>query len=338
MKAVYYQGPGQFAVGSGTALPPGEGEVRLDVAYCGLCGTDLHIAHGSMDHRLHPPQVIGHEMSGTVAEAGAGVEGLAPGDKVVVRPLDSRAETAADKGISHISKNLRFLGIDTPGAFQSSWTVPAFTVHRLPPDTDLKTAALTEPLAVACHDVRRARVATGETVVVIGGGPIGVLISLVARSRGARVILSEVNASRLAFARQLGLTAIDPGHGDLAERIEEITAGAGADVVFEVSGSAAGATMMTRLAGLRGRVVVVAIFSSPPAVTLHEVFWKELEIIGARVYEPEDYETAITLVIGGRLPLADLITSVEPLENLQLALEQLESSPSAMKILLDCRA
>ncbi|MFZ0042749.1 MAG: zinc-binding dehydrogenase, partial [Solirubrobacteraceae bacterium] len=330
MKAVYYQGPGQFVVGSGTALPPGEGEVRLDVAYCGLCGTDLHIAHGSMDHRLHPPQVIGHEMSGTVAELGAEVTGLAPGDKVVVRPLDSRGETAADKGVSHISRNLRFLGIDTPGAFQNSWTVPAFTVHRLPPDIDLKIAALTEPLAVACHDVRRARVAAGETVVVIGGGPIGVLISLVARTRGAQVILSEVNTSRLAFARQLGLTVIDPGQTDVAQAIEDITAGAGADVVFEVSGSAAGATTMTRLAGLRGRVVVVAIFSSPPAVNLHDVFWKELEIVGARVYEPEDYENAIALVVSGRLPLADLITSVEPLEKLHEALEQLESNPSAM--------
>jgi (R,R)-butanediol dehydrogenase / meso-butanediol dehydrogenase / diacetyl reductase len=338
VKAVYYQSPGQFVVGSGTALPPGEGEVRLDVAYCGLCGTDLHIARGSMDHRLHPPQVIGHEMSGTVAEIGADVTGLAPGDKVVVRPLDSRGETAADKGISHISRNLRFLGIDTPGAFQNSWTVPAFTVHRLPPDIDLKIAALTEPLAVACHDVRRARVAAGETVVVIGGGPIGVLISLVARSRGAQVILSEVNGSRLAFARQLGLTVIDPGQTDVAQAIEDISAGAGADVVFEVSGSTAGAMTMTKLAGLRGRVVVVAIFSSPPAVSLHDVFWKELEIVGARVYEPEDYETAIALVVSGRLPLGELITSVEPLEKLQVALEQLESNPSAMKILLDCRA
>jgi (R,R)-butanediol dehydrogenase/meso-butanediol dehydrogenase/diacetyl reductase len=338
VKAVYYQSAGQFVVGSGTALPPGEGEVRLDVAYCGLCGTDLHIARGSMDHRLHPPQVIGHEMSGTVAEIGAGVTGLAPGNKVVVRPLDSRGETAADKGISHISRNLRFLGIDTPGAFQNSWTVPAFTVHRLPPDIDLKIAALTEPLAVACHDVRRGRVTAGETVVVIGGGPIGVLISLVARARGAHVILTEVNASRVAFARELGLTVIDPSQTDVAQAIEDVTAGAGADVVFEVSGSAAGAMTMTKLAGLRGRVVVVAIFSSPPAVSLHDVFWKELEIVGARVYEPEDYETAIALVGSGRLPLGDLITSVEPLEKLQVALEQLESNPSAMKILLDCRA
>jgi len=338
VKAVYYQGSGHFTVGRGEMRRPGAGEVRLDVAYCGLCGTDLHIARGAMDGRVQPPQVIGHEMSGTIAEVGEGVADFVPGDKVVVRPLDSRGETPADKGISHISRNLKFLGIDTPGAFQNSWTVPAFTLHRLPPGTDLQLAALTEPLAVACHDVRRARLAPGEIVVVVGGGPIGVMISLVARSHGARVILSEVNGSRRDFARGLGLEAVDPRETDLPRMVDEMTGGAGADVVFEVSGSAGGAMTMTRLAGLRGRVVVVAIFSTPPPVSLFDVFWKELEVLGTRVYEPEDYESAIGLLASGRLPLADLITAVEPLEQLPAALEQLERNPSAMKILVDCQA
>jgi (R,R)-butanediol dehydrogenase / meso-butanediol dehydrogenase / diacetyl reductase len=335
--AIYYQGAGRFTVGPSVIRRPADGEVRLEVAYCGLCGTDLHIARGHMDNRVRPPQVIGHEMAGTVAEFGTGVEGFAPGDKVVVRPLDSRGETPADKGISHISRSLKFLGIDTPGAFQTSWTVPAFTLHRLPPDADLKLAALTEPLAVACQDVRRSRVTSAETAVVIGGGPIGVMISLVARSRGARVIVSEVSAGRRAFAQRLGLTAVDPGEADLAQLVEDVTGGAGADVVFEVSGSAGGAMTMTKLAGLRSRVVVVAIFSAPPPVSLFDVFWKELEVLGTRVYEPEDYERAIELVAAGGLPLADLITSVEPLERMPTAVEQLERDPTAMKILVDCR-
>src|SRR3954466_11484708 len=166
MSAVFFEGKGAFSVGASRIQAPGPGEVRLDVAYCGVCGTDLHIAHGAMDARVASPQVIGHEMSGTVAEVGDGVEGFAVGDAVVVRPLDSRGETPADRGFSHISRNLKFLGIDTPGAFQQSWTVPAFTLHRLPADVDLQLAALTEPLAVACHDVRRAELAPGETAVV----------------------------------------------------------------------------------------------------------------------------------------------------------------------------
>jgi 2-desacetyl-2-hydroxyethyl bacteriochlorophyllide A dehydrogenase len=260
------------------------------------------------------------------------------GDPVVVRPLDTRGETPADRGFSHIGRNLKFLGIDTPGAFQSSWTVPAFTLHRLPPGVDAKTAALTEPLAVACHDVGRAELDAGETAVVIGGGPIGVLIALVARQRGARVLVTEVNQDRLAFARALGFETADPTAVDVEECVNSLTGQAGADVVFEVSGSAAGALQMSRIAGIRGRLVVVAIFPEPPPVNLFDFFWKELELRGARVYEPEDYECAIELLAAGELPLDRLITSVESLERLPDVFAEQALGSSAMKILVDCRS
>jgi (R,R)-butanediol dehydrogenase / meso-butanediol dehydrogenase / diacetyl reductase len=338
VKAVYYEGDGSFALRESEPLAPAPGEVRLEVAYCGICGTDLHIAHGAMDHRVRPPQVIGHEMSGTVSEIGAGVEGFSVGDPVVVRPLDSRGETAADNGFGHISRNLKFLGIDTPGAFQSSWTVPAFTLHRLPDGVDLRIAALAEPLAVACHDVRRAEVEAGEFVVVIGGGPIGLLVALVARQGGARVLVSEVNALRRALASELGFETVDPSADDVSARVSELTETRDADVVFEVSGSAAGALEMTRLASLRGRLVVVAIFPEPQPVHLFDFFWKELQLRGARVYEAEDYERAIALIAEGGMPLDRLITAVEPLDRLPAVFEEHARRSAAMKILVDCRA
>jgi (R,R)-butanediol dehydrogenase/meso-butanediol dehydrogenase/diacetyl reductase len=338
MTAVYYAGPGTFTVGESEVLSPGAGEVRLDVAFCGVCGTDVHIARGHMDHRVRAPQVIGHEMSGTVAELGPGVDGYDVGDPVVVRPLDTRAETPADKGFSHICRGLEFLGIDTPGAFQRSWTVPAFTLHRLPPTVDLQLAALVEPLAVACHDVRRGEVVPGTSAVVIGGGPIGLLVGLVARAEGADVMLSEITSFRRGLAAELGLDVIDPTATDLEAAVLERTGGAGADVVFEVSGSAAGADVMTRLAAIRGRVVVVAIFPDPEPVRLFDLFWKELGIMGARVYEPEDYEKAIELLAAGALPLDRLISAVEPLHRLPSVFEELDADTAAMKILIDCRA
>jgi (R,R)-butanediol dehydrogenase/meso-butanediol dehydrogenase/diacetyl reductase len=338
VKAVYYEGAGRFRLGECRAVPPEPDEVRIDVAYCGICGTDVHIAHGAMDGRVRPPQVIGHEMSGTVAELGRDVRDVAVGETVVVRPLDARGETPADKGLSHISRNLKFLGIDTPGAFQSSWTVPAFTLHRLPRDVDLHVAALAEPLAVACHDVRRAELRPQETAVVIGAGPIGVLVALVAREAGARVLVSEVNAGRRAAAAGLGLDVVDPGEVDLPERVHALTDGKGADVVFEVSGSPGGALAMTRVAGLRGRVVLVAIFPEPPPVALFDFFWKELELRGARVYEPEDYERAIELLAAGTLGLERLISAVEPLERLPEVFAEQANGASALKILVDCRA
>ena len=204
----------------------------------------------------------------------------------MVRPLDTREATPADRGFSHIGRRLRFIGIDAPGALQASWTVPAFTLHALPPGLDLRLAALAEPLAVACHDVRRGEVAAGETAVVIGGGPIGTLIAIVARARGARVILVEPDVARRTLAAELGLSARGPAELDvLAE-----TDGVGAEVVFEVSGSRAGILAATQHAAIRGRVVVVAIFPEPKPVALFDLFWKELELRGARVYEPEDFE------------------------------------------------
>jgi 2-desacetyl-2-hydroxyethyl bacteriochlorophyllide A dehydrogenase len=335
--AVYYEGAGQFTLGDGKLIPPGPGEVRLDVAFCGVCGTDLHIAQGHMDHRVRVPQVIGHEMSGTVAELGTGVEGYAVSDNVVVRPLDTRGETAADKGVSHICRDLKFLGIDTPGAFQSSWTVPAFTLHRLPPAVDLRRAALVEPLAVACHDVGRGEVAPGNSVVVIGGGPIGLLVGLVARERGASVTVSEVSPFRRELASELGLDVVDPTSADLTAAILARTGGAGADVVFEVSGSAAGANVMTQLACIRGTIVIVAIYPDPQPVRLFDFFWKELRMMGARVYEPVDYEEAISLLAAGTLPVDRLVTAVEPLERLPSVFATPGGGSQAMKTLIDCR-
>jgi 2-desacetyl-2-hydroxyethyl bacteriochlorophyllide A dehydrogenase len=331
-RAVYYEGNERFRVGAGEVVAPAAGEVRLDVAYCGICGTDVHIAHGAMDHRVRAPQVVGHEMSGTVAEVGPGVEGFAVGDPVVVRPLDTRDETPADRGFSHVGRNLKFLGIDTPGAFQSSWTVPALTLHHLPDGVDLRLAALTEPLAVACHDVRRAELAAGETAVVLGAGPIGLLIALVARAAGARVQLSELNPARVDLARSLGFDVATPD--EVGARVRELTEDAGADVVFEVSGAAPAALAMTELAAIRGRLVVVAIHPEPQPVKLFDFFWKELELRGARVYEPEDYDRAIELLAAAELPLERLITRVEPLERLPELFHELGDS---VKVLVDCR-
>jgi (R,R)-butanediol dehydrogenase / meso-butanediol dehydrogenase / diacetyl reductase len=337
MSAIYYEGGGRFSVGDCLVQEPDAGEVRLTVAYCGLCGTDLHIAHGAMDARVHTPQVIGHEMSGTVAALGTGVEGFAVGDAVVVRPLDARGETPADRGLSHISRGLKFIGIDVPGALQASWTVPAFTLHALPAGVDLRLGALAEPLAVACHDVRRGEVVAGQTAVVIGAGPIGLLIALVARAHGTQVLVVEPDETRRTLAEELGLTALEPADDDVAETIVDATAGVGADVVFEVSGSSAGILAATKYAALRGRIVVVAIFPEPKPVALFDLFWKELELRGARVYEPEDFEAAIKLIAAGTLELEPLITAVEPLQRVPAVFEELSAGRPAMKILVDCQ-
>ena len=338
MKAAYYQGNRTIKLGESFPRKPGPDEVRIHVAYCGVCGTDLHIFKGGMDKRVSIPQVIGHEMSGEIAEVGGNVRGWSVGDRVVVRPLHPCGNCPACRaGHAHICYNLKFLGIDTPGAFQGSWTVPAHTLHRLPPNLPFDRAALIEPVAVAGHDVRLGEVKSGEEVVVIGGGPIGLLIALVAASIKARVLVSEVNPFRLNLARELGLEAVNPREVDLADLIGKRTGGAGTDVVFEVSGSAAGAATMTQLVRSRGRIVIVAIFGEAPKVDLFRFFWRELRLRGARVYEAEDFDKAIALSASGALPLEHLISARKPLKDLQTVFEQIETSTDLMKVLIDTR-
>ena len=337
MRAAFFEGNQKIVVGPCIPVEPGPGQVQIRVAYCGICGTDLHLFHGAMAQRLHLPHVMGHEMSGAIAAIGTGVDGYQAGDRVTVRPLDPCGDCPACRaGHHHICQNLKFIGIDTPGALQGLWTVPAHTLHRLPESLSLEHGAMVEPIAVACHDVRRGEVKAGDYAVVIGGGPIGVLISLVALARGARVRMAEVNPFRIRLAQDLGIDSVNPREADLVALVNQETGGAGADVVFEVSGSQAGVEMMTKLPRSRGRIVVVAIFGEAPKVDLFRFFWRELKLTGARVYEPEDFEAAIHIAASGHLPLDRLITSVVPLDGLEGGLRQMERGGEAMKILVNC--
>ncbi len=337
MIATFYEGNRSFSVKEKPIVPPGSDEVQIKVSFCGVCGTDVHIYHGVMDKRVKMPITIGHEMSGVIVQVGEGVNDFQAGEKVVVRPLDNRGEKPSDKGHSHICKDLKFIGIDSPGAMQQYWNVPAFTLHRLPAATDLKLAALVEPLAVACHDVRLAGLKKDEFAMVLGGGPIGMLVALVARNEGARVVISEVNPVRLALAKNLGFEVVNPSEVDLLQFAEETTNGRLADVVFEVAGVQTTIDQMTQIAGIRSRIVVVAIHGQPRPVNLFQMFWKELQMIGARVYEKEDYERAIQLITVNELPFESLITGVQALTDIQQVFEQIDRNPDGMKIILDCQ-
>ena len=205
----------------------------------------------------------------------------------------------------------------------------------LPDEVSLLTAALAEPTAVAVHDVRRAGLESGEQALVVGGGPIGLLIALVARANGAEVLVLELSEERRELATSLGLESIDPANVDVSARIDEWTAGAGVPVAFEVSGAVAGMESAIQSLAVRGRLVVVAIHAAPPPVNLFRVFWRELTLIGARVYDRTDFEEAVRLLASGAVPAEPLITAVEPLARVSSAFEALESG-RAMKILIDC--
>lgn len=335
-RALSYRAPRTLEIAKYEPSEPGSREVQVEVAFNGICGTDLHIFHGAMDARVKPPSVIGHEMSGVVAAIGAGVEDITVGERVTVMPLDwCDSCPACVAGHTHICHNLKFLGIDTPGAMQTRWNVPRRAVLSLPVGLSLKEAALTEPTAVAVHDVRRAQLREGDRALVVGGGPIGLLIAAVARSFGADVVVMEPNTQRRALAESLNFTSLNPADTGAEQMISDWTGGAGVTVAFEVSGVAEGVESAIQALATRGRLVIVAIHTQPPPVNLRHVFWRELTLLGARVYERRDFDEAMRLLEMGQIPTQTLITDVVPLAEAARAFEALERG-EAMKILVDC--
>jgi (R,R)-butanediol dehydrogenase / meso-butanediol dehydrogenase / diacetyl reductase len=338
-RRVVYSAARSLTVEFAEPVPPPPGHVRVDVAYTGICGTDLHIFNGEMDGRVDSPQVIGHEMSGRIAQVGPDVGEWRPGDHVTVMPLVWCGRCPACRaGHTHVCHRLVVLGVDGPGSMQNSWTVPAAALVRLPPDLRLEHAALVEPTAVAVHDVRRVDLRAGEQAFVVGGGPIGLLIAIVARRSGADVLLAEPDPYRRSVAEGLGLAALDPRDDGLADAVERWTGGAGAAVVFEVSGAAAGVTTAVDALATRGRLVQVGIHPVPREVSLYRFFSRELTLIGARLYDRGDFETAVGLIAAGEIPVPMLISRIEPLEDAARAFEALESGTGLMKVLVDCRS
>lgn len=335
MKQVSYAGREHVVVREGARVAPAPEEVTIAVAYTGICGTDLHIYHGDMDARVPSGRVIGHEMSGRVVDVGSAVDGVHVGDPVTVMPLDwcGRCQ-ACLRGYQHVCQNLVFIGIDAAGSMQEFWNVPARTIVPLPAELPLRAAALVEPTAVAVHDVQRSGAKAGDRVLVVGAGPVGSLIALVAQNVGTEVLVLETNPYRQRLAAAFGLEVVNPLEVDLAARISEWTAGAGVDIAFEVSGAPAGLSSAIDSLAVRGRLCMVAIHTTKPPVDMHRVFWRELTIVGARLYERADFDRAVELVSTGVIPAERFISGVYSFDEAEKAFQTLGAGGDVMKVLV----
>jgi 2-desacetyl-2-hydroxyethyl bacteriochlorophyllide A dehydrogenase len=337
MRAVFYQGARRFTPGSAPIPEPGPGEALLRVRRVGICGTDLHIFQGHLDARVPPGRVIGHETFAEVARAPEGAP-FRPGDRVVVEPVRFCGTCRACRiGASYICYDLKVLGVDLPGGLQEYWPVPVDRLLRVPDHLDDDRAALIEPLAVATHDVTRAGVKPGDAVLVFGGGPIGTLIALVCRHRGARVAVAEVNPHRVEMLRALGLETVGPG-ADPVRFAAEWTDGDGVDVAFEVTGHPAAVRAITEVVRVWGTISIVAIHAEPMPVNLHRFFARELYLHGSRLYTRAAWEEAIRLAAAGAVPLAPLVSRRIPLASVQEGMETALGGGPVMKVLVDVTA
>jgi (R,R)-butanediol dehydrogenase/meso-butanediol dehydrogenase/diacetyl reductase len=337
MRAAFYEGARRFRTGTADAPVPAADEALLRVRLVGICGTDLHIFQGDLDHRVPRGGVIGHETFAEVAAAPTD-SGFAPGDRVVVEPLWFCGTCRACRmGASYLCYRLKVRGVELPGGLQEFWTVPVARLLRVPGSLGDDQAALIEPLAVATHDVRRAGVKAGDRVLVFGGGPIGTLIALVCRHRGARVVVSEINPFRLEMLAGFGLETVGPGR-DVVKFASEWTDGVGVDVAFEVTGNRVAVATVTDVVRVWGAVSIVAIHAEPMPVNLYQMFARELTMHGSRLYGREDWEEAIQLAASGAIPLVPLVSRRVPLEALQEGMELALAGGAVMKVLVDLRA
>jgi (R,R)-butanediol dehydrogenase / meso-butanediol dehydrogenase / diacetyl reductase len=324
MKALRWHGARDVRLDDVPEPRAATGEVIVEVAACGFCGSDLHeYLHGPMYIPKTPdpsggirPVTLGHEFAGRVVDLGAGVTSVRQGERVTVNPcvVCGACPWCRRGQVNHCAK-LGSVGLSRDGAFAPLVAVPAHGCHALPREVDDEQGASVEPLAVVLHAWRRARLGDAERVTVVGAGPIGLLMLQVLKAKGAEwVAVVEPREERRRLARALGADAvIDPGAADPARAIADATGGERASAAFECVGSAAAFSTAFRATGRGGRIVLVGLVPEPVPVNLLVALAHEKEIVGSSAYVNE-FPEAIALLAQRRVAVAPLVTARVPLE------------------------
>jgi len=329
MRAARYHDRGQIVVEEVAEPEVTPGTVGIQVAWCGICGTDLHeyldgpifIPPAGHPHPLSgesAPVTLGHEMSGTVYAVGEGVDDLQVGDGVVVEPyiIDPRYSTEPGSNY-HLTPNMNFIGLaGRGGGLGEKIAVERRWVHPVG-DMPLDQAALIEPLSVGHHAYVRSGAVAGQVALIGGAGPIGLLTAAVLKAKGLTVIVSEPSALRRQKALDSGVAddALDPTVVDVVERVHELTGGTGADVAFECS--SVNVVLDTLVDAVRpaGVVVVVSIWGHRASVDLQKLVLKEIDLRGTIAYMG-DHPSTIRLVQEGLVDLKPFITGKIGLDHL----------------------
>lgn len=296
----------------------GAGEVLIRVGACGICGSDVHGYDGSSGRRI-PPIVMGHEAAGRIAAVGAGVTGLAQGDRVT---FDSTIYCGAcgfcKRGEVNLCDHRQVLGVSCgdysrAGAFAEYVSVPARVVYKLPESISFAEAAMLEAVAVAIHAVSLVEITPQNTALVVGAGTIGVLILQALRAAGCkRVFVSDVDASRLTLAKDLGATDVLLAGKDIEAHILQRTGGVGVDVAMEAVGR--NETVNAAIASVRkgGTVVLVGNISLDVTLPLQKVVTRQIRLQGSCASAGE-YPQAIALMASGAIRVKPLISVIAPL-------------------------
>jgi len=338
MKQAVMTAPGQITVRDDAQIPvPGPGEILLRIERIGVCGSDVHVYHGKHPYTSYPV-VQGHEFSAVVEALGPGVTGLTRGQKVTSMPQIVCGECApCRRGDYHICDKLRVQGFQAPGCAQELWVTDAAKIVPLPDSFTFEQGALVEPVSVAVHATSRAGNLRERRVAVLGAGPIGNLVAQVARSAGAKVLITDLSAYRLEIARECGLAGTSNATEEtLAEAAQRVFGPDGFDVALECVGVEA--TISAAVANIQkgGTLVVVGVFAEKPRIDMGLVQDRELNIHGTLMYKAEDYARAVELIASGNVITEPLMSKHFPFEQYLEAYRFIDAQGDrTMKVFVD---
>ncbi len=307
---------------------PGPLEVRVRVEACGVCGSDVFLQKGGFGDKVPFPIVPGHEAAGVVDAVGPGVTEVVPGDQVALYYISTPpGDPWAERGRPNISPHLTRMGVDVDGAFAEYVIRPVTSVIRPPaPVPPPVLAVLTDAVATPLHALKRvARLALGETLVVLGVGGLGSNAVQLGKALGARVIAVSRSAAKLELARRLGADALVSAEAEDPVAAVRAVTGNGPDVVIQCAGSAAADEQAIAMGGPGGRVVLVGSSLEPFRARAVDILWRELAVLGSRGFVPDDIRDAIDLYLDGTLTVDHLVERVRPLEEANTALEDLKA-------------
>ncbi|MFD1037411.1 zinc-binding dehydrogenase [Virgibacillus byunsanensis] len=335
MKALFYTGPNQLNIKEIPVPTLNEREVLIKVAYVGICGTDMLCYHGGMDNRVQPPVILGHEFSGIIEAIGANCISQV-GEKVTVEPIVSCGEcSGCKKGEYNLCSSLNLMGIDSNGAISNLMKVSEDYVYSLGDKVSMKDGALVEPIAVCIHLLEKVELKENQTVLIVGGGPIGLITAQVAKKWGANVVISEINEFRIRTAQQLGFSVINPVKQNIVDEVLNLTNGSGFEITVEATGTNAGLVSCIEAAGVRGKVVIAGLPKKQASIDTYKIIAKELQLIGTRVYKGKDYRKAINLLASNDFETDKLISRIVSLEDsIEYGFKAIDRQEEVIKIFI----
>ncbi|WP_080872948.1 zinc-dependent alcohol dehydrogenase [Oceanobacillus timonensis] len=331
MKAAIYTNPETLKI-TEIPIPKIEtGELLIKVKNVGICGSDIGIYKG-MHPRAQAPLILGHEFSGIVADCHAH-SSFIKGEKVTVNPLIyCNACESCMTGNKHICETLKLTGIDANGGLADYVKVAEEQVVPLPGKMTFEQGALVEPVAVGVHAVRKADLKLGDDVLVLGGGPIGVITALCAKINGAKnIYVTEISKERREFIEKIGFTAINPRE-NLEESFMHLNKRK-ADIVFEVAGVEKTISDAINLVKNAGKIIVVSVFKNPALVDLQQVNFREVSLIGTRVYSDMDFKIAVKLIDENHI-FNHVITHQFELDEVQAGIDSMLHQSDSLKVMI----